>query len=181
LVTGVAHFDFLAWRIGNSSRSGEESSLRAITEALLKPEYFSQQVQPKSTPREESTMTASTTRKVTGLQYAATILGAFAVMILAPATAHAVDNNEGPGGGGCHYTDKDGYDIPIDEGQSVIVDGKTVTCTGGTITTSPATKTNAGGVTSGQIGPVVTQGNPGQPPKRSPVLSQNVGVFAQTP
>src|SRR5262245_48800005 len=117
----------------------------------------------------------STARKVTGLQYAATILGAFAVMILAPATAHATDNNDGPGGGGCHYTDKDGYDIPIDEGQSVKVDGKTVTCTGGTITVSNV-QTNPGGVKPGQIDPVLTQANPAQPPKRSPVLSQNVGV-----
>jgi hypothetical protein len=43
---------------------------------------------------------------------------------LAPATAHALPvNNEG---GGCRYTDKDGYDIPIDEGQDVFVDGKIV-------------------------------------------------------
>jgi hypothetical protein len=63
-------------------------------------------------------------------------------MILAPATAHAVDNNGPSDSGDCHYTDKDGYDIPIDEGQTVIVDGKNVTCSGGTITTSPATKTS---------------------------------------
>jgi hypothetical protein len=126
-------------------------------------------------------MTQSTARKVTGLHYAATILGAFAVMILAPATAHAVDNNGPSDSGGCHYSDKDGYDIPIDEGQSVIVDGKTVTCKNGTITESSAPKTNAGGVKPTQIDPVLTQANPAQPPKRSPVLSQNVGVFAQTP
>jgi hypothetical protein len=124
-------------------------------------------------------MTESTTRKVTGLKYAATILGAAAVMILAPATAHATDNNDGGGSGGCHYTDADGYDIPIDDGQSVIVDGKTVTCKGGTITV--ASKTNVGGVRPGQLDPVLTQSNPGQPPRKAPVLSQNVGVFAQTP
>ena len=126
-------------------------------------------------------MTESTARKVTGLHYAATILGAFAVMILAPATAHAVDNNGPSDSGGCHYTDKDGYDIPIDEGQTVIVDGKNVTCSGGTITTSPATKTNAGGVKPGQIDPVLTQANPAQPPRRAPVLNQNASVFVQTP
>lgn len=125
-------------------------------------------------------MTESTARKVTGLQYAATILGAFAVMILAPATAHAVDNNGPSDSGGCHYTDKDGYDIPIDEGQSVKVDGKTVTCTGGTITVSNV-QTNPGGVKPGQIDPVLTQANPAQPPRRAPVLNQNASVFVQTP
>lgn len=85
------------------------------------------------------------TRKLTGFKYAATIVGALAVVALAPATAHAlpVNNNEG---GGCHYTDKDGYDIPIDEGQDVFVDGKIVSCRGGSIvvTTAPA---SAGGST----------------------------------
>ncbi|ORA35263.1 hypothetical protein [Mycobacterium aquaticum] len=78
-------------------------------------------------------------RKLTGFKYAATLVGALAVVALAPATAHAlpVNNNEG---GGCHYTDKDGYDIPIDEGQDVFVDGKIVSCRGGSIvvTTAPA-------------------------------------------
>jgi hypothetical protein len=65
------------------------------------------------------------TRKLTAIKYAATLVGALAVVVLAPATAQAlpVNNNEG---GGCHYTDKDGYDIPIDEGQDVFVDGKIV-------------------------------------------------------
>jgi hypothetical protein len=83
-------------------------------------------------------MSASTTRKVTGFKYAATILGAFAVLAIAPATAYAVDNEPTPGGG-CTYTDADGYDIPIDEGQDVFVDGKIVSCRGGkiVITTAP--------------------------------------------
>jgi hypothetical protein len=52
------------------------------------------------------------TRKLTGCKYAATLVSALAVVALAPANAHAlpVNNSEG---GGCHYTDKDGYDIPI--------------------------------------------------------------------
>src|SRR5206468_668580 len=66
-------------------------------------------------PREESTtMSASTTRKLTGIKYAATILGAFAFLAVAPATAFAVDNDPTPSGG-CHSTDADGYDVPIDE------------------------------------------------------------------
>ena len=85
------------------------------------------------------------TRKLTRFKYAATLVGALAVVALAPATAHAlpVNNNEG---GGCTYTDKDGYDVPIDEGQDVFVDGKIVSCRGGTIvvTTAPA---SAGGST----------------------------------
>lgn len=83
------------------------------------------------------------TRKLTGFKYTATLVGALAVVALAPATASAlpVSNNDG---GGCHYTDKDGYDIPIDEGQSVIVDGKTVTCRGGSIVVESA-QTSSGG------------------------------------
>lgn len=79
------------------------------------------------------------TRKPFGFKYAATLIGALAVFALAPATAHAlpVNHNEG---GGCHYTDNDGYDVPIDEGQDVFVDGKIVSCRGGSIvvTTAPA-------------------------------------------
>ena len=89
-------------------------------------------------------MTASTATK-SRFKYAATLLGAFAILALAPATAQAVPV-DGTGGAGCTYTDKDGYPIPIDDGQSVIVDGKTVTCTGGTVTTTPAPKKNVGNV-----------------------------------
>jgi hypothetical protein len=107
-------------------------------------------------------MTASATRKLTGIKYAATILGAFAVLAVAPATAFATDNEPTPGGGGCHYTDADGYDIPIDEGQDVFVDGKIVSCRGGSIvvTTAPqrATEGRAPVVTGGNA-PVVKGGN----------------------
>jgi len=115
----------------------------------------------------------STTRKLTRFQYAATLLGALAFVALAPATAHAqpVNNNEG---GGCHYTDKDGYDIPIDEGQSVLVDGKTVTCTGGTITVSNTVKGGAGSVLQQQGGGVLAP--VAETPKKSPVV-RNVPVF----
>lgn len=82
-------------------------------------------------------MTASTARKLSGIKYAATILGAFAVLAVAPATAFAVDN-EAPPAGSCTYTDADGYPIPIDDGQDVFVDGKIVSCRGGTITITTA-------------------------------------------
>jgi hypothetical protein len=83
-------------------------------------------------------MSTPTTRKVTGFKYAAAILGALGVLAVAPATAYAVDNEPTPGGG-CTYTDADGYPIPIDDGQDVFVDGKIVSCRGGkiTITTAP--------------------------------------------
>ncbi|MGZ5397423.1 MAG: hypothetical protein ACXWEI_18865 [Mycobacterium sp.] len=45
-------------------------------------------------------MTSSNARKLTRFQYAATLLGALAVAVLAPATAHAEDNEPGPGSGG---------------------------------------------------------------------------------
>src|ERR1700729_254514 len=82
--------------------------------------------------------TTSTTRTLTPFQYAATLLGAMAIAALAPATAHADPNGPTGGSGGCHYTDPDGYDIPIDEGQGVIVGGKLVTCSGGTIVVTTA-------------------------------------------
>jgi hypothetical protein len=113
----------------------------------------------------------STTRKLTRFQYAATLLGAMAFVALAPATAHA--QPVGETGGGCHYTDKDGYDIPIDDGQSVLVDGKTVTCTGGTITVSNTVKGGAAGAqqqTGGVLAPV------NETPKKSPVV-RNVPIL----
>ncbi|MDT5209296.1 MAG: hypothetical protein QOF67_1711 [Mycobacterium sp.] len=96
-------------------------------------------------------MINSTTRKMTRFQYAATLFGALAFVAIAPATAHAQPVN-GAGGSGCHYTDADGYDIPLDEGQSVLVDGKTVTCTGGTVTVSKTVK-------GGNVRPPLVTGN----------------------
>jgi hypothetical protein len=94
-------------------------------------------------------MTTSTNQKLTRFKYAATLLGALAVVALAPATAHAQPVNNVGEDGGCHYTDADGYDIPIDEGQDVFVDGKIVSCRGGTIvvTTAPASAGGTGGTT----------------------------------
>lgn len=102
-----------------------------------------------------------TTRTLSGVKYAATIVGAFAVLAVAPATAFATDNEPGGGGGGgCTYTDADGYSIPIDNGQGVFVDGKIVSCKDGriTVTTQPL-RGNVGGV---------------RPPvlNRAPVLAQ---------
>jgi hypothetical protein len=124
-----------------------------------------------STPRQEPTVITSTTRKLTRFQYAATLLGAMAFVALAPATAHA--QPVGETGGGCHYTDKDGYDIPIDDGQSVLVDGKTVTCTGGTITVSNTVKGGAAGAQQ-QAGGVLAPVN--ETPKKSPVV-RNVPIL----
>jgi hypothetical protein len=89
-------------------------------------------------------MTTSATRN--RLKYAATLLGAMAFLALAPATAQALPVDQTGSGTGCTYIDADGYPIPIDDGQSVIVDGKTVTCSGGTITTTPAPKKNVGNI-----------------------------------
>jgi hypothetical protein len=117
-------------------------------------------------------MTTSTTRNVTRFQYTATLLGAFAVVALAPATANA--QPVGETGGGCTYTDADGYDIPIDDGQDVFVDGKIVSCRGGTIVVTTAPKRGVGNVRPG-----VVTGNPpvlAEAPKQAPVL-ENVQIF----
>ncbi|ORB28008.1 hypothetical protein [Mycolicibacterium parafortuitum] len=113
-------------------------------------------------------MTASSTRKLTGIKYAATILGAFAVLAVAPATAFAVDNEPTPGGG-CTYTDADGYPIPIDDGQDVFVDGKIVSCRGGTITVTTAPQ--SGGI----FQPTGPKGGVFQPP-----VADNGGVLEPT-
>jgi hypothetical protein len=104
-------------------------------------------------------MITSTTRKLTGIKYAGTILGAFAVLAFAPATAYAVDNDPTPGSGGCTYTDADGYEIPIDNGQDVFVDGKIVSCRDGkiVITTAPQRNVVRPPVLKGGNFPVLTQ------------------------
>ncbi|MDP9167032.1 MAG: hypothetical protein M3O32_13365 [Actinomycetota bacterium] len=107
--------------------------------------------------------TTTSTHRINRFQYAATLLGALAVVVMAPATAHA--QPVGPAGSGCHYTDKDGYDIPIDDGQAVIVDGKTVSCSGGTITVSAAPSRG-----NGVNNPVLTG--------KLPVLNRNAVVTA---
>ena len=112
--------------------------------------------------------TTSTTRRLTRFQYAATLLGALVFVALAPATANATDNEPtGPGGGGCHYTDADGYDVPIDDGQDVFVDGKIVSCRGGKVVITTAPLRGTGGVR-----PPVVNGN-------APVLHQSP-VLAQS-
>lgn len=104
-------------------------------------------------------MITSAARILIAIKYAVTLSGVLAVLILAPATARAVDNNPTPGSGGCTYTDADGYDIPIDNGQDVFVDGKIVSCRDGkvVVTTAPA------------------RGNVA----RAPIFDRNLPVFAQ--
>ncbi|OBK73612.1 hypothetical protein [Mycobacterium sp. 1274761.0] len=99
-------------------------------------------------------MNASPTTRI---KYAATLVGALGILFLAPATAHAVDNEPTPGGG-CTYTDADGYPIPIDDGQDVFVDGKIVSCRGGKIVVTTAPKRNVvrAPVIKGNL-PVLTQ------------------------
>ncbi|OBF25571.1 hypothetical protein A5724_04060 [Mycobacterium sp. ACS1612] len=109
-------------------------------------------------------MTLSQTRKLTGIKYAAAVLGAFGILAMAPATAFATDNDPAPGGGGgCTHIDNDGYPIPIDDGQDVFVDGKIVSCRGGkiTITTAPQ-RAETGGVGTVDGGGKVS--NPGRLP-----------------
>jgi hypothetical protein len=127
---------------------------------------------PRQQLKEIDMKTTSTTRTLTRFQYAVTLLGALAVVALAPATAHADVNDPTGGSSGCHYTDKDGYDIPIDEGQGVIVDGKLVTCSGGTIVVTTAPQLGVNSTRPQRI-------NPNQPvltkiPQHAPVVTQNV-------
>jgi hypothetical protein len=113
--------------------------------------------------KETQVKNTATPRKLTRFQYAATLLGALAFVALAPAIANAQPVGSAGADGGCHYTDKDGYDIPIDDGQGVIVDGKTVTCNGGTITVSAAPSRSVG-----TKQPVLSG-----TPQKAPVLNRN--------
>ncbi|BBW99986.1 hypothetical protein BST36_19225 [Mycolicibacterium moriokaense] len=78
------------------------------------------------------------TKSIKTFKYAATVVGALAVLAIAPATAFATDNDDS-GPGGCNYTDADGYNIPIHNGEDVYVDGKIVSCRNGSVvvTTPP--------------------------------------------
>jgi hypothetical protein len=110
-------------------------------------------------------MITSTTHKLTRFKYAATLLGALAVVALSPATAHAVDDDPS-GPGGCHYTDADGYDIPIHNGESVFVDGKIVSCRDGKTIVTTAPKRGVGNLRPQLVDPnlsVLTE-TPQQPP-----------------
>ena len=104
--------------------------------------------------------------------YAATLLGALAILSIAPATAFAEDNDPS-GPGGCHYADADGYDIPIHDGEDVYVDGKIVSCRGGSIvvTTPPARESDVRGpLAGGGELPVLTEATPAPQPTKNPKL-----------
>lgn len=126
-------------------------------------------------------MTTSNTRKLNRFHYAATMLGALAVFALAPATAHATDNDPGPAGS-CNYTDADGYNIPIDDGQDVIVDGKIVSCRGGTIVVTTAPKRGAGNIRPQIVEPglAVVEQSP-KPPKQPRPVTANPPLVAAQP
>ncbi|OBA97027.1 hypothetical protein A5662_17130 [Mycobacteriaceae bacterium 1482268.1] len=84
-------------------------------------------------------MTASATSSLNRFKYTATLIGTIGILFLAPATANADDNKPSPGGG-CSYTDANGYPLPIDNGQNVSVDGKIASCRGGKLVTTTAPK-----------------------------------------
>jgi hypothetical protein len=105
---------------------------------------------------------------------AATLLGALAILAIAPATAFAEDNSPS-GPGGCSYTDADGYDIPIHDGEDVFVDGKIVSCRGGSIVvTTPPLRGSADDVRGPLAGgdlPVLAEAGSSLPtPTKNPKL-----------
>ena len=106
-------------------------------------------------------------KSTNNFKYAATLLGAPAVFAIAPAAAFAEDNDPS-GPGGCTYTDADGYDIPIHDGEDVFVDGKIVSCRGGSIvvTTPPARVRRPRTARRGGNLPVLTEAGTAQPARR---------------
>jgi hypothetical protein len=127
------------------------------------------------------------TKSTNSFKYAATLLGALAVLAIAPATAFAEDNDPS-GPGGCNYTDADGYNIPIHNGEDVYVDGKIVSCRNGSVvvTTPPARGSDVRGPLAGGGNlPVLTEvggsapTGPQTPPKR-PVFDK-APVLIATP
>ena len=111
------------------------------------------------------------TKSTNSFKYAATLLGALAVLAVAPATAFATDNDDS-GPGGCNYTDADGYNIPIHNGEDVYVDGKIVSCRNGSVvvTTPPARGSDVRGPLAGGGNlPVLTEAGGSQPaPTKNP-------------
>jgi hypothetical protein len=88
-------------------------------------------------------MANSSSRKGNRFHYAATLLGALAVLALTPATANATDDQPGNSAGGqCTHTDANGFTIPMDDGQDILVDAKIVSCRNGKTTTTTAPKRN---------------------------------------
>jgi hypothetical protein len=107
----------------------------------------------------------SKSTKLTRFKFAATVLGAFAVLAIAPATALAADNDPS-GPGGCTYTDADGYEIPIHDGEDVFVDGKIVSCRNGQIVVTNPPQRGVGRVRPDIVGPnrpVLTEAAPEKP------------------
>ncbi|MBY0285940.1 MAG: hypothetical protein K2X52_02160 [Mycobacteriaceae bacterium] len=104
-------------------------------------------------------------------KYAATLLGALAILSIAPATAFAEDNDPS-GPGGCNYTDADGYTIPIHNGEDVYVDGKIVSCRNGSVvvTTPPARGNDVRGPLAGGNAPVLAEVTPEPQPTKNPKL-----------
>lgn len=103
-------------------------------------------------------------------KYAATLLGALAILSIAPATAFAEDNDPS-GPGGCNYTDADGYPIPIHNGEDVYVDGKIVSCRNGSVvvTTPPARGNDVRGpLAGGGNAPVLTEVTSAPQPTKNP-------------
>ena len=119
-------------------------------------------------------------KSTNSFKYAATLLGALAILAIAPATAFAEDNDPA-GPGGCNYTDADGYNIPIHNGEDVYVDGKIVSCRNGSIVVTTPPQRGAESVAP-QFGdlPVLTQADTDQPqpknPKRQPFVTAPILV-----
>lgn len=125
------------------------------------------------------------TKSIKSFKYAATLVGALAVLAIAPATAFATDNDDS-GPGGCNYTDADGYNIPIHNGEDVFVDGKIVSCRNGSVvvTTAPARGSDVRGPLAGGNLPVLTEAGPSEPsrpvtPKRP--LFDKAPILIATP
>lgn len=83
-------------------------------------------------------MLSSTTRTVTRIRYAATLLSALAVVGLVPVTAAAATDNDAAGG--CRYTNATGNSVSIGDDRDVVMDGKIVSCRSGQITVTAVPK-----------------------------------------
>jgi len=116
-------------------------------------------------------------------KYTATLLGAFAVLAIAPATAFAADNDDS-GPGGCFYTDADGYSIPIHNGEDVFVDGKIVSCRGGQIVVTTPPQRGVQGLRPQLDGklPVLAEASPTTKPAKPPRLpAADAPILIATP
>ncbi|WP_246228922.1 hypothetical protein [Mycolicibacterium psychrotolerans] len=97
---------------------GEKSGFLAITAGLRDRDHLF------STPHEGESHNDQSIRTLTGIKYAATLVGALAVVALAPGNGQCARDQRKLRKRWVHLHRQRRLDVPIDEGQALFADGK---------------------------------------------------------